>query len=178
MGRLKQLLIYRGEPLVANAINQARGAGFAPVVVVVGADADAVSNAIASMQLKIVRNDHWQTGMGSSIAAGVRSTPPVDAVMLLTGDQPLVTAQHLSAMRALLETSGADAVAAEYSGTIGVPALFRGALMERLAQLPHAAGAKVLLESPGIRVARYQLPEAAADIDTPEEWQRLLSSIE
>lgn len=176
MGRLKQLLPYRGEPLLAHAIHQAREAGFAPIVVVVGAQADAVRSAIASMQVEIANNHRWQTGMGSSIAAGVKLIPPVDAVMLLAGDQPLVTAQHLASMRNLLETSGADAVAAEYSGTIGVPALFQGALLERLAQLPPSAGAKILLQSLNLRVARYPLPEAAADVDTPEDWQRLVGS--
>jgi molybdenum cofactor cytidylyltransferase len=176
MGRLKQLLPYRGEPLLAHAINQARKAGLAPIVVVVGAQADAVRSAIASMEVEIAQNDQWKAGMGTSIAAGVKLTPPVDAIMLLAGDQPLVTAQHLAAIRNLFETTGADAVAAEYCGTIGVPALFHGTLMERLAELPPSGGAKILLQSPDVRVARYPLPEAAADVDTPEDWQRLLSS--
>jgi molybdenum cofactor cytidylyltransferase len=174
MGRLKQLLPYGGKPLVAHAINQAQAAGFAPVVVVVGAQADAVRSAVASMKVEVAYNDRWQTGIGSSIAVGVEVTPPVYAVMILTGDQPLVTAPHLAAMRDLLETSGADAVAAEYNGTIGIPALFRGALMERLIQLPPSAGAKMLLQSSDLRVAPYPLPEAAADVDTPEDWQRLV----
>jgi len=175
-GRLKQLLPYRGQPLVAHAIHQAREAGLSPVVVVVGAQSDAVRSAVASMRVEIAQNDMWQTGMGSSIATGMKLTPQVDAVMLLAGDQPLVTALHIEEMRNLLERSGADAVAAEYSATIGIPALFQRALMERLAQLPPSAGAKVLLQSPDLRVARYPLPEAAADVDTPEDWQRLLGS--
>ena len=175
MGRLKQLLPYRGRTLLEHAILQARDAEFAPIVVVVGAEGDAIRAAIQFTGVEIVENPFWQTGLGSSISIGAKQLEGrADSVIFLTGDQPLVTAQHLAAMRDRFESSSAAAVAAEYSGTLGVPAIFEGALMERLSGLPAAAGAKFLLRDPSLRVVPFPLPEAAADIDTPEDWQKLM----
>jgi molybdenum cofactor cytidylyltransferase len=177
MGRLKQLLPYGGGTLLWNAIDTARDAAFGPVIVVVGAEADRVRQAIAHKDVIVAENPEWSTGMGSSIAAGIRSLleseEPVDAVALILADQPKITARHLSAMRSVLQTSDGDAVAAEYSGTIGVPALFRASVMQALAGLPAATGAKQLLTDGGLRVEHYPLPEAAVDIDTPEDLASL-----
>jgi molybdenum cofactor cytidylyltransferase len=175
MGSLKQLLPFAGGTLLGRAIDQALAAEFMPVIIVVGSQADAVRAAISSMPVEIVTNDAWQTGMGSSVAAGVNHLPPNVGVALLTGDQPLVTAYHLQSMRQMLQTSDADVavVAAEYSGTVGVPAIFKPHLQPRLRHLPPAAGAKTLLQGGVFRVLRFPLPEAATDVDTPEDWLRL-----
>jgi molybdenum cofactor cytidylyltransferase len=178
MGRLKQLLPFAGGTLLGHTIDQALAAGFAPLVVVVGSQAAAVRAAISSKPVEIVTNQGWQTGLGSSIAAGVNHLPPVAAVALLTGDQPLVNANHLQSMLQLFSTSDADAVAAEYGETVGVPAIFKPRLLPRLRQLPPSAGAKALLQAAGIRVIRFPLPEAAVDIDTPEDWTRLVNASE
>jgi molybdenum cofactor cytidylyltransferase len=94
-------------------------------------------------------------------------------VAILLTDQPLVTAEHLRAMRNLLHTSAGGIVAAEYNGTIGVPALFRRTLFPILAALPPESGARHLLRESGVEVTRFPLPEAGTDVDTPEDFAGL-----
>lgn len=179
MGRIKQLLPYRDGTLLQHAIKQAAGAGFSPLLVVVGAEADAVSRSIAELPVEIVVNECWQNGMGSSIAAGVRrlqdSELDPDAIAVLLSDQPLVEAKHLTAMRHLLDQTNLQIVAAEYNGMAGVPALFRRELFSFLTSLPGEAGARHLLRSSGLKIATFPLPEAAADIDTAAEFAALTS---
>jgi molybdenum cofactor cytidylyltransferase len=174
MGRLKQLLPYRGRTLVQHCIEQTIEAGFKPVIVVVGAEAEAVRNAIAAQPVDIVENQHWHSGMGSSLVAGVRRLQQAEGdfagVAILLADQPLVSAEHLSAMRNLFMKAGAPVVAAEYAGTFGVPALFRRSMFPALAGLPASAGARALLRDGGLQVAAFPLPEAAMDIDTPNDF--------
>jgi molybdenum cofactor cytidylyltransferase len=180
MGQSKQLLRFRGKPLVEHAIMQAVGAGLSPVIVVAGAHADALRSAIAGRPVEIVQNEAWQTGMGSSIAVGVRHLIEMEAdaaaLAILLSDQPLVEATDLSAMRGLLEVSEAKIVAAEYSGTLGVPAFFNRELFARLAFLAPETGAREILRSSGAQVTAYPLPEAAIDIDTPEDFAALSQS--
>lgn len=180
MGKLKQLLPLGGRTLVEHSIQQAIEAGFAPVIVVVGAEAEVVRASIASERVEIVHNENWQLGMGSSLAAGVRRlneiAPDAAAAAILLSDQPLVRAQHLKAMRKLLAKEGNPIVAAAYQNTLGVPALFRRDLFAMLATLQPEAGARRILRESGVGVTAFPLPEAAVDLDTPEDWAALQRS--
>jgi molybdenum cofactor cytidylyltransferase len=177
MGQLKQLLPYRGRTLVQHAVHQALLARFDPVLVVVGAESAAVRSSVASQKSVIVENTYWQSGMGSSISAGVRwlqkEGTEAAAIAILLADQPLVMAHHLEEMRTLLHLTSADAISAEYNGTLGVPALFKRRLFTTLAKLPPDTGARHLLRQPGVNVEPFYLPEAAKDVDTPLDYERL-----
>jgi len=170
MGRLKQLLPYRGSTLVEHAAQQALAAGFDPVVVVVGAEAESVRAATAARPVRVVENSSWHLGMGSSIQAGMEVLPEAEAVCILLADQPYVEARHLREMQKLLEESAEFAVAAEYNGTLGVPAFFKRELFRELRSLEPAAGARALLRRYAMA---YPLPEAGIDIDTPEDFAKL-----
>jgi molybdenum cofactor cytidylyltransferase len=179
MGKLKQLLPYRNRTFVQHAIEQAMEARFDPVLVVVGAEADAVRAAIAKERVHIVHNDHWRSGMGSSISAGVKRIRQEGfesaAVAITLADQPLVTAEHLRAMRRQVHLSGAAIIAAQYNDTLGVPAIFSRKMFGMLLHLPPEAGARHVLRQPGVPVKAFPLPEAAMDIDTPDDLEALLS---
>lgn len=180
MGKLKQLLPYRGGTLLSHAVDQALGAGFEQIAVIVGAQAEAVKETIAAERVHVVENLRWQSGMGSSLTEGMRwlqeNTPALDSVAVLLADQPLIQSNHLQSMARLLAEGDAVAVAAEYNGTLGVPAIFRPDLFERLATLPPEVGARSLLRDSRIHVLRFPLPEAATDLDTPEDFAALTSS--
>ena len=177
MGRLKQLIPYRGKPLVCRAVETARDSEFDPVIVVVGAEGDQVQAAIAAYPVDIVVNAGWASGMGSSLVAGIKqvqtSGPDAAGVAVMLADQPLVTAEHLRAMRGQLIRGGVPVVAAEYNGTLGVPAFFKREMFQRLATLPPGAGARVLLRASETAVLPFALPEAASDVDTPEDFAAL-----
>lgn len=177
MGRLKQLEAFEGTTFIGRAIDHALGASFDPVLVVVGAEAVAVQASVASQRVSIVQNPQWADGMGSSIRAGVRQlqTERTDAaaVLIMLADQPLITARHLQAMRSAFHQNRTSIVAAEYSGTLGVPAVFGRHLFDSLAHLPEGSGAKHLFTQAGLAVHRFPLPEAAIDIDTPADLAAL-----
>ena len=170
MGRLKQLLPYRGKPLVEHSIEQALAAGFDSVIVVVGAEADAVRAALSTQPVRVVENPDWHLGMGSSIRAGVEVLADAQSVAILLADQPFVEARHLRDMQALLDAGTAPAVAAQYDGTLGAPALFKQELFGALRSLDPATGARSLLRA---HAMPFPLPEAAIDIDTPEDFAEL-----
>ena len=132
---------------------------------------------IAVLDVEIVENEYWKRGMGSSLSAGIKALQEAgseaSAAAVLLPDQPLVTASHLAAMRDLLLSTRAGVVAARYDETLGVPAIFRRNLFALLANLPPESGARQLLRSSEIEVAGFDLPEAATDIDTPEDFDAL-----
>jgi molybdenum cofactor cytidylyltransferase len=177
MGRLKQLLPFRGKTLIEHAVTQAAEADFDPIAVVLGANSLAVREALLGTNALIVENLHWQSGMGSSIAAGVQgleaSGANPEAIAILLADQPLVTAEHLKQMVSLLSQSTANVVAARYGEALGVPAIFKRDLFPRLASLTGEAGARSLLRESDQHVIAFGLPEAATDLDTPDDFAAL-----
>ena len=173
LGLPKQLIEFRGEPLVRRAARSAADAGAAPVIVVVGAKAADTILALNGLSFtSTVFNEQWRAGLASSLVTGIRELQRLDAradgVLLVTADQPLVDA---AALRRLLDAfaEGARLVAAEYSGTIGVPAVIGREHLDSLLALEGDAGAGRWLREQDDAVRRMPLPEAAVDVDTAED---------
>jgi CTP:molybdopterin cytidylyltransferase MocA len=171
-GAPKQLATYRGEMLLVRAIRHAREARTSPVIVVLGAYAEAISPALEDVHdVMIVVNDDWRTGIASSLRTGIAAaiTHSVDAVLMMTIDQPLVDASVLSR---LIDAFHPDhtIVAAEYGGVVGVPALIG---REHLADLARTVvgdrGAAGWLRSHDSSVTRVSLAGEGADADTAEQ---------
>ena len=176
LGRPKQLVAYRGRSLIRGAVEAALGGGCAPVVVVLGAQAEQVRQEIATLDVRAVVNSEWREGMAASVRAGIAeleaTTDEVEAVVLTGCDQP-----HLSAdvIRRLLEAYRGRAeravsmAACDYAGTLGAPALFARVEFGRLLALGGDLGARELLRAQADRVARIPWPEGARDVDAPDD---------
>jgi molybdenum cofactor cytidylyltransferase len=160
LGQPKQLIEIAGETLVGRAVRIAREAGCSPVVVVLGAEAQRIRMRCSLGDARTVVNPDWPEGMASSVRAGVAAAASVDAVVLMTCDQPAVTAQHLRD----LADSG-EVTASAYAGRRGVPAYFPRSSFPALEQLTGDSGARDLLK--GART--IELPGGDLDIDTAED---------
>ena len=172
LGRPKQLLTFRGETLVRGAVRAAVEAGCDRIVVVVGENGEAIRNELQSTPAAVVENPDWQKGLGTSIRRGVQEIAgSMNAVVLLTCDQPFVDANVITALSSAHERTGKAIVASRYADTLGVPALFDRSCFEALRALAASAGAKSLIESHDAATIAFE--EGAIDIDTPEDFERL-----
>ena len=170
LGFPKQLLTFRGEPLVARAASAALNCGGAhPVIVVIGADADLTMPVLARIpQVSTVINDNWATGLASSLTIGIRALEkiaPCDGALLMLVDQPNVTSGALTRLLAAFDKNH-RMVAAGYAGVIGVPAVFGREFFDDLLKLTGDAGAGQFLRSKPERVTVVPMPEAEMDVDT------------
>ena len=179
MGTPKQLLEYRGRSLLRHAAQTALRSGCGPVVVVLGAHADTLRLELDGLDVAVVENPDWRDGIGSSIRAGVgqltSAGSAVTAILLTLCDQPLVTPEVLRSLVRRHHETRAPIVACAYGDTLGVPALFDASLADELAHVAPERGAKVLIASYGSRVARVHVPSAEIDVDTADDYARLLS---
>ncbi len=170
LGRPKQLLPWAGTTLLRHATARALEADLGPVLVVVGAQADAVRAAVHDLPVRVVVNDAWPRGVGGSIRAGVlaleQAAPGAIAVILTTCDQPRVPASHLARLAAVHAETGQPIVASAYAGTLGVPALFAAAAFDELLALDGEMGAKAVIAGRREDVAAVECPEAGFDVDT------------
>lgn len=177
LGQPKQLLQFEGKTLLRRAAETLVNSECDPVVVVLGAARENFAAEIAKLPVTICINENWQTGMSSSIKAGLRELldiePAIAAVMITLGDQPNVSADHVGLFAAEFRRSDATIIAAEYGGTVGVPALFSCEMFDQLMQIAGDKGARELIRNRTDGIVKIKLEEAAFDIDTLDEAGRL-----
>lgn len=95
MGTPKQLLPIQGRSLLRHLAAISIASLCNPVVVVLGASVHQTRAEIEDLPLQVVENQHWQSGMGTSISAGLAALleqkPALNAVLILVCDQPFVS---------------------------------------------------------------------------------------
>ena len=177
MGVPKQTLRFRGQSMLRRAALAALGAGCRPVIVVTGAHAEQSRGELRGLNVLEVVNDLWETGMASSVRAGVEglvaADPETAAAVLLLCDQPHVNAEVISGLVAAHRTNGSAVVASAYGGSFGVPALFGRAFFAELARLGGAAGAKQVIKRYAAEAHFLPFPGGEVDVDIPDDFLRL-----
>jgi molybdenum cofactor cytidylyltransferase len=178
MGRNKMLLDVGGESVVRGAARRATAGGLAPVVVVLGADADRTGVELEGLPCQIVRNAHYASGIASSVHTGVASLPAMaSAAMVLLADMPLVSTDMIRAMIERYERTHALLVISDYDGVNAPPVLYdRRLFAELLATNDQQCGRRVV-ERHRHEVQVLGWPAAAlGDLDRPEDYARLVES--
>lgn len=124
MGRPKARVVGAGdEPWVGSASRVLRDGGCDPVVVVVGAEAEAVRTLLRDADVRVVEASDWADGMGASLRTGLAAIDGDDAAAVLVHlvDLPDVGADVVARLVAL---GAPDVLArATYDETPGHPVL-------------------------------------------------------
>ncbi|MEM7556100.1 MAG: nucleotidyltransferase family protein [Cyanobacteria bacterium P01_A01_bin.84] len=181
MGKPKQLLTYQGNSLISHIVKVGINSICEPVIVVLGAYAEQIKSQIDKLPIQIIENLDWETGMSSSIRAGVNainhSHPQLDAVIIALADQPLISETAFNQLVQTYQTTENTIIASAYGDVIGVPALFHRTFFPELINLGGDRGAKFLIgkDKNKDKVLSLSIPAAAIDIDTPEDYENLLS---
>jgi molybdenum cofactor cytidylyltransferase len=176
MGRPKQLLEWEGRPLVRAAAEVALAAQLDPLLVVVGGAQAQVAEALAELPLRLIANPDYAAGQSTSLRAGIAALGrDADAVVVLLGDQPFVTAAIVERLAAEWRSSRALIVAPTYAGQRGNPVLFARAVFPELLAVQGDQGARAVLAANRARVRLVPFDDVRplADIDTPEDYERL-----
>ena len=178
LGRPKQLLMYQGQTLLRRAAETAvAAAAGAPVVVVTGAQHEALLPELVGLPLLVQHCPDWAAGMGASIRCGLQALEGLafTELIVLLCDQPHVTPSLLEQLVETHAASGRSIVASQYGSTLGVPVLFAAEALPLLRQLPDAAGAGQLLRQHPALVAAVPFPAGAIDVDTEQQYVALLA---
>ena len=173
MGSPKQTLQFEGESLLRRAALAALGAGCRPVVVVTGAHAELSRRELDGLDVRVVLNKLWETGMASSVRVGVEGLDGAEAAVLMLCDQPHATADVISRLVEAHRATGSPVVASAYGGGFGVPAVFGRALFAELTRLEGAAGAKQVIKRHAAEAHFVPFPGGEVDVDTPDDFSRL-----
>lgn len=176
-GSTKQLETVDGRPLVRRAVRLCNEAFGDRTLLVVGHDWQRVFHASGLSTGYLACNDSYATGIGSSIAAGIRALRHVaDAVVVMMADQPLITVEHLRTLARTWTGADSEIVTTAFAATTGPPVLFPRACFAELVRLAGDSGAKPVLQDPRFTVRSVIFEAAAIDVDTPADLRRASSS--
>lgn len=143
------------------------------MVVVLGPNRAEMEAALAGSAARLVENPDHESGMASSVRAGLNAlSPDVEAVVVMLGDQPFQDSIVIDRLVDTYRSSGRPIVVPVYAGQRGNPVLFdRSVFSELAAQAGDQGGREVIARDAG-RVATVEFESALphTDLDTWDDY--------
>jgi molybdenum cofactor cytidylyltransferase len=180
MGRAKALLPIGDDTFVTRTCRTLLAAGLDDLVVVAGADVEGVRAAVAGagLRARVIENTRRAEGQLSSVLAGlaVADRPGVGAVLVHLVDVPLVGPGTVAAVLEAFRATGAPVVRPVVGGRHGHPVLFARRVFDDLRGADPSVGARaaVLAHAADVLDVAVEDEGACRDIDTPEDYARLI----
>ena len=189
MGQAKAALPigHTGETVVGRVVSTLLAGGIPKVVVVAGAHIDAVRHAMPANEprARVIEHPGWEQGQLSSLVAGLDAIdePQLEAAMVTLVDVPMVTAATVAAVisawrRSQQGASRAPIVRPANGDRHGHPVIFDASVFEDLRKADPKTGAKAVVNAYRDRIVNVAVkdPGAFEDIDTPEDYERVIRS--
>lgn len=185
MGRTKALLPAgpSGETFLDRVIRVLREGGADSMVVVIGGDAAAVRASLPrdDASLAVVENRRFEEGQLSSLHVGLAAVEQryddIEAAMVTLVDLPLISPSTVRAvLDAFHEHPEAPLVRPRRAGRYGHPVIFNRSIFGELRRADPSRGAKPIVHAHAAEEVNVDVddPGAFADIDTPEDYDRII----
>ncbi len=176
LGTPKQLLRRGSETLVHRAVRLAAATQPQRVLLVIGAHAELMREAVADLRVEILVNDEWLEGLASSLRAAVGALGEDDASVLILGcDQPALEQVHLQRLLAGATGSASGCAATRHASARGVPAVVSAAVLRDARDLRGDQGLRGSLQRlPSDSVFLLQAAELEFDLDTPADMEKAI----
>ena len=178
-GSCKLLVDFQGQSLIAATVSTARALEPAQILIVAGAfyeelfQAQTLRNS-GSPPVELLQFHDWQAGMGCSLAFGIKHLTADNAVLILLGDQPLISSQNLQSLYHAWCANPEQIVCASFANTLGVPAIFPAQFKTQLLACSGDQGAKTLLMNNKHQLISVPMASAEFDVDTRADLDDLL----
>jgi len=176
-GSQKLLLEFDGRPMIKSVIEAASDGGCHQILVVYSSDE--VRRAVSG-DAELVYNPRAETGMASSLQAGLRAMrTDMEAALVMLGDQPMVGSRTVAVLLRAWRREGsrpAVAVAGGGGGRWTPPVVLARELWNELFTLEGDAGARQVLDKRPELVDIVPAPDSDRldDVDTPEDYAKIV----
>jgi molybdenum cofactor cytidylyltransferase len=181
-GKHKLMLDVGGDPMIHRTVKAVLGIAPVEAVVVTGFAAGDVTSALTGLPVRCIHNPRYGEGQQTSVAVGLRSLQHFcHAVMVVPGDQCLLTSAHLADLVSAFRHAGDRSIIVPFhKGRRGNPVLFASHHIPEIAAEGLAIGCRHLVERNADKVARIEFESDAyvIDCDTPADYAALLARIE
>jgi xanthine/CO dehydrogenase XdhC/CoxF family maturation factor/CTP:molybdopterin cytidylyltransferase MocA len=181
MGQNKLFMEIEGEPLVRRVVGRASKAGFDPLIVVLGHEAELVQQALEGIQYRPVLNPEYARGVNSSLRAGIRavSETAARAAVVVLADMPFITTAMIETLIGKYRGGDAPLIISDYEGVNAPPILYDRSLFDELAASEGQGCGKHVVKRHRHEAESASWPvEALTDLDAPEDYERVKAVVE
>ena len=185
MGQHKMLLPYKNDIILSATIRNIQASLVNKYVLVLGHNAQAVRE-ILPKGVPFVFNADYEQGMTSSIQCGIRNlnlndTGDIYGIMVCLGDMPAITAQQyddlITSFEQAYKKNPNTILVPFYQDQRANPVIFSSIYAAEILEHKSSFGCKGLISKYKQYVNTFPITSASyiSDIDTPQDYQRLLS---
>lgn len=173
-GKPKQLVDWKGEPLIRYIIRKALDTRLSRIVVVTGAYTDDISKRISDLPITQIHNSGWGEGQSSSIRLAINELgTDINGVIFILADQPRLSVDLIHALLAAHSTTLAPIIAPRYDNQRGNPVLFDRSTFSELLTLSGNQGGREVFDRYSIQFIDWNDSNILVDIDTLDDYLRL-----
>jgi len=181
MGVPKMLLPLGDGTVIGIVVEGLRRTAIDRIVVVAGAEAGRIEEALRGGPAEVVVNPRPEDGMLSSARCGLRALPGgCRAALVALGDQPRIPPALVDGMLRALDEGGKGIVVPIHGGRRGHPLLIAAGHFREVLDRHDDRGLRGLLEAHPGDVLEIPWPDEAVllDMDVPEDYRREREALE
>jgi molybdenum cofactor cytidylyltransferase len=176
MGEFKPLMNLGGRTVLSRILSLYHDAGVMDIRVVTGHRANAIRSALYAHPATVVHNPVYDSGMFSSVVAGIDSLPVTShAFFIHPVDIPLVQSHTLSLLSDAFNERSPAVVYPVFNGIRGHPPLIHRELKDAIASNDGCGGLRSILLRFDSKAQDIAVADEGVllDLDTPGDYQRL-----
>lgn len=174
MGNLKQLLPWKNSTILGSTIDLYTKSAVDKTIVVVGYCAEKIIDALKDKPVEWVVNKEYESGMASSLRAGIKALKAEDLACLIgLGDTPLLRPETIASIVKTHQILEKKIIVPFYRGKKGHPILLSSIFYPELLEVKGDVGARTVVQAHQNEVYRLDVEDIGViiDLDTPESYQ-------
>ena len=179
MGTAKQLLQIDGRPLVQHVLDSVQRSRVGEIVLVLGHSAEPIQRELKLEGVKVVLNDNFLQGMGTSLKSGLAAVDSkVQSALIILADQPFVRPETLDQLIAEHERTRAQIVIPTYRGFRGNPVLLDRSVFPEVMGLSGDIGCRAIFGDHQDGIVKLGVGDVGIllDIDQKSDYESLRNS--
>jgi molybdenum cofactor cytidylyltransferase len=181
MGTQKLLLPFGEKTVISHIVDQILSSSIEKVYVVTGHQAEKVGGELSDKPVRIVNNPEYQSGMLSSVRAGLRDiSQECEAVLVALGDQPSIKTELIDRLIQSFSSTQKKIIVPLHNGKHGHPILFSITYCDEILTNYDDIGLRGILHAHNDDVFEMNVssPAVLSDMDNPDDYRRELKEYE